>query len=260
MPIEKRSLTGIAAVIGLLYAGSAAAFNFGNMMNPGRWFDNDRDYYDDYYGPPGGGYGYGYPGYGGGYPGAWGPGWGGAPGYGAPGSYPGTATTLPAEPAKPSSQPTTSSHDQSEVERLRSRVRELEKSQQQAPVWGGNSGGYQYPPSDATYDNPPAYQQSAPGWGGSYPDQTGGYNAQPGFGSQPGYQQGYQPQGGAPAYPQTQAPAGGGYAPSTSYPGSTYGPTGGSAPSYGGQHGYGGGGAGGGGGGGGGSPSQYRTP
>lgn len=44
-----------------------------------------HDYYDDYYGPWGGGPWYGYPGYGYGYPGY---GWGGYPGYGW-GGYPG---------------------------------------------------------------------------------------------------------------------------------------------------------------------------
>ena len=49
------------------------AFNMGNMMNPGEWFDNN-DRYDRYYGGRYGPYGYG----GGPY------GWGGYPGYGRP--------------------------------------------------------------------------------------------------------------------------------------------------------------------------------
>jgi hypothetical protein len=71
--------------------GTVQAFDFGNMMNPSRWFGGNRDrYYGDYgygyggpgygYGPPG--YGYGAPGYGYGAPGS---GYGGVPGYGAPG-------------------------------------------------------------------------------------------------------------------------------------------------------------------------------
>ena len=84
----------------LVTAQMAHAFNFGDMMNPSRWFGGDRDrYYDDYrygpygyggpYGRYGGPYGWGGPyGYGGGpygYGGGpWG-GWGGYPGYG-PGS------------------------------------------------------------------------------------------------------------------------------------------------------------------------------
>jgi len=74
----------------LLPAKTALAVDFGDMMNPSKWFGGgrNRDYYDgDYYryrrggygwGGPWGGYGYGgYPYYGG-YPGY---GWG-APGYG----------------------------------------------------------------------------------------------------------------------------------------------------------------------------------
>ena len=74
----------------LAVAPSAIAFNMGNMMNPNKWFDNDRyddDYYYDRYGPYGGPYGYGpYGGWGGPY-GGWGgpygyPGYGyGMPGY-----------------------------------------------------------------------------------------------------------------------------------------------------------------------------------
>jgi hypothetical protein len=71
---------------------SAYAFNFGDMMSPNKWFNNNKKdrYYDDYYydryyggpyggyGPYGGGWGgpYGYSPYGYGYPGY---------GYGAPG-------------------------------------------------------------------------------------------------------------------------------------------------------------------------------
>lgn len=84
----------------LLTAEAVQAFNFGDMMNPGRWFgDRDRDrYYDGYrgygWGGPYGGYGGpgawggGPYGYGGGPWGGYGPyggGWGGYPGYG-PGS------------------------------------------------------------------------------------------------------------------------------------------------------------------------------
>lgn len=77
----------------LAIAPSAYAFNMGNMMNPGKWFDNNRydddDYYYDRYGPYGGPYGYGggpYGGWGGPY-GGYGPYGYGYPGYGygAPG-------------------------------------------------------------------------------------------------------------------------------------------------------------------------------
>lgn len=86
----------ICVVASLLVAGSAAAFNMGDMMNPSKWMggNKDRDRYDDdyYYEGPGyggPGYGYGGPGYGYGGPGygyGGGPGYGyGGPGYGGPG-------------------------------------------------------------------------------------------------------------------------------------------------------------------------------
>ncbi|MGB5539991.1 MAG: hypothetical protein WBO37_07890, partial [Gammaproteobacteria bacterium] len=72
---------------GLLLAGTAGAFDMGNMMNPSKWMGdknkNDRDYDYDYEGGPGYGYPGGYgggPGYG--YPGGYGSGYGGDPGYG----------------------------------------------------------------------------------------------------------------------------------------------------------------------------------
>ncbi len=87
----------MAALAALVVADTAVVPNdaeafFGGIMNPGRWFDDDDDYYYDRYryggygpygwggpyggygygpygyGAPYGGYGYGYPGYGGGYP------------------------------------------------------------------------------------------------------------------------------------------------------------------------------------------------
>jgi hypothetical protein len=79
----------------LATANVAQAFNMGNMMNPGEWFDDDDDDYYRYgrrgwggYGPYGGGpYGYGgpYGGYGP-YGGGYGPygGYGGYGGYGHP--------------------------------------------------------------------------------------------------------------------------------------------------------------------------------
>jgi hypothetical protein len=83
--------------ISLLLAMPAQAFDMGNMMNPSKWMNKDKDrdryYDDDYYDygpPPGYGYGgYGAPGYGGyglpGYGGYGAPGYGGYGGYGAPG-------------------------------------------------------------------------------------------------------------------------------------------------------------------------------
>jgi hypothetical protein len=110
---------------GLLLAGTAHAFDMGNMMNPSKWMGGNRnsDRYDDYGGP--GGYGGGPGGYGGG-PGGYGGGpggYGGGPGYVAPAS--GTAA------------------DAAEIERMKERIRMLEDAarQQQAapaanPAWG----------------------------------------------------------------------------------------------------------------------------
>lgn len=94
------SRTTIAAaslgIVAMVAVSAAQAFNFGNMMNPSRWFndrDRDRDYYGGYggYGP----YGYGGPyGWGGPYGGGYGPygGWGGGP-WG--GGYPSTIVVSP---------------------------------------------------------------------------------------------------------------------------------------------------------------------
>ena len=81
--------TGTALGMALLAATSVAqAFNMGNMMDPGEWFDDDDDYYrygrGGYYG--GGPYGWGGP-YGGGWGGpygGYGPYGGGYGGYGQP--------------------------------------------------------------------------------------------------------------------------------------------------------------------------------
>jgi hypothetical protein len=84
----------------------AQAADFGDFMNPGKWFgggNNDRDYYGPYGYP---GYGYGYPGYGYGYPGYGYPGYGypgygyGYPGYGY-GGYPGQQSGGASQPAPP---------------------------------------------------------------------------------------------------------------------------------------------------------------
>ena len=102
------SSTAVATVL-LGAANVAQAFNMGNMMNPGDWFDDDDDdyyrygrYYGRGYGPygPYGGYGgYGpYGGYGGPYGGY------GYPGYGQPSTIvvnPGGDSKSPPPPRLP---------------------------------------------------------------------------------------------------------------------------------------------------------------
>ena len=76
--------TGAALGMTILAVTNVAqAFDMGNMMNPGEWFDNDDDYrYRRGYGGYGGPYGgYGGP-YGGGLYGGGPYGYGGYPGYG----------------------------------------------------------------------------------------------------------------------------------------------------------------------------------
>ena len=104
------ALSSTAAMTVLLTATNIAhAFNMGNMMNPGEWFDDDDDdyyrhgrYYGRGYGPygPYGGYGYGPYGYGG-----YGPyGYGGYPGYGQPSTIvvnPGGDSKAPPPPRLP---------------------------------------------------------------------------------------------------------------------------------------------------------------
>jgi hypothetical protein len=100
--IRKTALSVVSVAV-LVFASAATtnvaqAFDFGNMMNPSRWFsDNDRydrGYYGRGYGPYGG-YGWGGPygpwGWGGGYPG-WG---GGYPGYGYGHQAPSTIVVNP---------------------------------------------------------------------------------------------------------------------------------------------------------------------
>lgn len=102
--------------VSLLVAEPAAAFDFGNMMNPSKWMggNKDRDRYDDdYYGGPG--YGYGGPGYGyGGYgaPGYGYVGYGAAPGYGYGGA--------------PAAGATGGGSRDAEIQQLKERLRQLE--------------------------------------------------------------------------------------------------------------------------------------
>jgi len=156
---------------GLLLANTAFAFDMGNMMNPSKWMGGNKggDRYDDggYGGGPGyGGYGGG-PGYGGygggpgygGYGGApgyggyggepgyggygGGPGYGGyggAPGYGGYGGAPGYGAA-PAYSAPGAPPPEDKSA--AEIEKLKERIKQLEKGNQPPqPVWGQQ--GYEY--------------------------------------------------------------------------------------------------------------------
>jgi hypothetical protein len=87
----------------------AQAFDMGNMMYPGRWFDDDDDRYGGRYGRygyGGGPYGWGGGPYGwGGGPYGWGGGpygWGGGPyGYGGYGGQPSTIVVNPSSDSKP---------------------------------------------------------------------------------------------------------------------------------------------------------------
>ena len=117
-----------AALVGLgAYTPMAHAFDFGDMMSPGRWFGGDRDNYDYYDGPYGyGGDPWGGPGYGGyGYPG-YGP--YGYPGYGY-GAYPGYGAVPPAAPgvAAPAA-------SNAEIDALKRRIEELESTQKPQPT------------------------------------------------------------------------------------------------------------------------------
>jgi hypothetical protein len=193
----KNTLTICSSVLlatGLLFAGTASAFDMGNMMNPSKWMggnDDDDYYYDDYYDypPPPGygapGYGYGAPGYGGPDYGYGAPGYGGpGPGYGAPGpgGYGGGAPGYGAGPAYSAPQGG-SSAESTEILRLKERIRALEDANREIPPPSGYGGqqGYQQAPG---YGGQPAYQQP-PAYGG---------------GGQPGFQQSPPPAYGNPQY------------------------------------------------------------
>lgn len=118
--------TGIMGM-SLAYSPVSRAFDFGDMMDPGRWMGGGRDRNDDYYGGP-----YAGP-YGGG---PWGGPWGGygpAAYGGGPYSIPGYRGAVPppvptAPTAKAPAAPVTSS---SEIDELKRRIKELESQQRQ---------------------------------------------------------------------------------------------------------------------------------
>lgn len=151
--------------LGAIAADSAQAFNFGNMMNPTRWWGGDRDRYDDnYYGAPPYGYGYPAPGYA--VPGYAPPGYA-APGYTAPGY--GYAAPAPAPaPAKPAATPApaapapaasaaapAATDDNAEIARLKRRLSELERA------------GPATTPAPHPYDQDYRFPDSAQGAAGS---------------------------------------------------------------------------------------------
>lgn len=172
-PTERLAALTAAGIlaIGLAHAPASQAFNFGDMMNPGKWMGgSDYDDYDDWYdygpspygsGPYGGPWGagpygggpYGWPGYGA--PSGWGaPGYYGAPGaYGAPPYRPGPRP--PATASKPKSSSSSSENVKSaEIEALKRRIDELE-AKQQTPT-------YAPPPSDWGSSSPKRDWGSAP--------------------------------------------------------------------------------------------------
>ena len=146
-----KRLTALAAtgIVGamLVYAPVSQAFNFGDMMNPGKWMGGKGgERYADW--GEGGPYGGGPWGPGGGYGGPY-----GGPGYGAPGLYgaPGYRPTpvVPAVPVAPRASSSSSSSENvksAEIEALKRRIEELE-TKQQAPAytapppssWGSSS-------------------------------------------------------------------------------------------------------------------------
>ena len=119
----------------LAYNPVSHAFDFGDMMNPGRWMGGGRDRNDDYYdysgpyaGPWGGPYG-------GGPWGGYGPApYGGGP-YGIPryrGTVPPPVPTVPKVPAAPTAKvPAAPVASNSEIDALKQRLEALESQQQQ---------------------------------------------------------------------------------------------------------------------------------
>jgi hypothetical protein len=124
-----------ATAVIMAYTPVSQAFNFGNMMNPNRWFGGDRDRYDDRYEDPYWGGPYGAAPYGGGYgyPGVYGAPYMpySVPGFGAPpAGYGAVPAPAPTTTPVPSTQPKV---DPGEVEALKRRIEELESRQQDQP-------------------------------------------------------------------------------------------------------------------------------
>lgn len=102
----KRNTIILSAAALAMGMNAAQAFNFGNMMNPGEWFDNDDDHYR--YGRYGGygpyGWGGGPYGWGGG-PYGWGGPYGGYGPYGWGGYGGGQPSTIVVNPSSGESKP-----------------------------------------------------------------------------------------------------------------------------------------------------------
>ncbi|UCE75604.1 MAG: hypothetical protein JSU62_06740, partial [Gammaproteobacteria bacterium] len=195
MQINKIKHGGMLVAVSLLVTDPASAMDFGNVMNPTKWFGGNRDRYDDEYYDEGWGPGYGGypPPYGG--PGAYGapgfgyPGYGGAPGYGAPGygapgvgapgyGYPGVGAGVPGYTAPAYGAPESGSgSDALEVERLKRRIRELEDQQRESAQSAPPQYGYQQPtPTPAPYGGvQQGYPPPAGGQQGYAPPPAGGY-------------------------------------------------------------------------------------
>jgi hypothetical protein len=153
--------TLVLVALGVLAVDTAQAFNFGNMMNPSRWWGGDNDRHDDYYGAPPYGYGYPAPGYAApGYavpaytaPAYTTPGYGyAAPGYAAPAvTAPAPAARAPAPAAA-----TSAGDDEAEIARLKQRLNELEAA-----------GAAQAPPAPHPYERDYRFPEAAQGGGNS---------------------------------------------------------------------------------------------
>ena len=165
-PIAPKLLTALTAagIVGaaLAFSPVSHAFNFGDMMSPGKWMggNRDRDRYDDYYdGPYGGPYGggpYGGPGlYGG--PGPYGAPYGGygpAP-YGPP-AY--RAAPPPAPVAPAAAAPSAPAASSSEIDALKRRIEELESQQRPAPPPASDWGSAPPPSSSSDWGSAPAFR------------------------------------------------------------------------------------------------------
>jgi len=172
--MEITSSNGLRLVATLLVAAGLSApvhaVNFGDMMNPGRWFGGNRDADDrsygrdvpppGYYGAPAYGYGapYGYP-------------QGGAAPYGQPAA----PAAAPAYGAPAASAPAAPAADDSEarIRALEQRIKELEAAQQppgyapasSAPDVPQTPPGYAPLPSAAGSPPPsPGYPPPSPGY------------------------------------------------------------------------------------------------